>query len=149
LHAGGWLWRWTEGAGGENSSDSIGQRVELERRNAEEALRDDLQPRSSPSAQADNVGAVMLGEIQAMQRACKEDEELAVLYRSGEETIRVLEFIVPAWPVLVLSGVDEAKNTTRIVTTAECVQLICKVMKVQPAAKPVRLGFRVPKPKPE
>lgn len=122
---------------------------EIAKQLAQQALVDHVAPKSSPAAQADNVGAVMLGEIQAMQRACKEDEELAVLYRSGDETIRVLEFLVPAWPVLVLSGVDEAKNTTRIVTTAECMQLICKVMKVQPSAKPVRLGFRVPKPKPE
>ena len=91
----------------------------------------------------------MLGQIQAMQKACKEDEELVVLFRSGTETIRVLEFIVPSWAVLVLAGVDEAKNTTRVVTTPESVQLVCKVMKVQPPGKAVRVGFRVPKPKPE
>jgi hypothetical protein len=122
---------------------------EIARQLAQQALVDQIAPNPSTSTQANSVGAVMLGEIQAMQRACKEDEELAVLFRSGEETIRVLEFIVPSWPVLVLGGVDEAKNTTRVVTTAESVQLICKVMKVQPPAKPVRVGFRIPKPKPE
>src|ERR1035441_1994965 len=43
LLAGGWHLRRTEGGVGENSSDSIGQRIEPERRNAEEALRDNYQ----------------------------------------------------------------------------------------------------------
>jgi len=84
-----------------------------------------------------------------MQKACREDEELVVLFRSGAETVRVLEFIVPSWQVLVLAGVDEAKNTTRVVSAAESVQLVCKVMKVQPPGKPARVGFRLPKPTPE
>ena len=48
-----------------------------------------------------------------------------------------------------VAGVDEAKNTTRVVSTADSVQLVCKVLKVQPPGKPARVGFRVPKPKPE
>jgi hypothetical protein len=122
---------------------------EIAKQLAQQALADQLTPKASTPAQPDSVGAIMLGQIQAMQKACKEDEELAVLFRSGSETIRVLEFIVPSWTVLVLAGVDEAKNTTRIVSTPESVQLVCKVMKVHPAAKPARLGFRLPKPKPE
>src|ERR1035437_4202562 len=39
-----WRLRRTEGALGENSSDSIGQRIEPEGRNAKEALRDNHQP---------------------------------------------------------------------------------------------------------
>jgi hypothetical protein len=116
---------------------------------AQQALVDQVTPKPSSPAQAESVGAVMLGEIQAMQRACKEDEELVVLFRSGPETVRVFEIIVPSWPVMVLAGVDESRHTTRVVTTAESVQLVCKVMKVQPPAKPARLGFRIPKPKPE
>ena len=113
---------------------------------AQHALADQSKPKPSTPAPLDSVGAVMLGEIQAMQKACKEDEELVVLFRSGSETIRVLEFIVPSWTVLVLAGVDEAKNTTRVVSTAESLQLVCKVMKVQPPGKPARVGFRIPKP---
>jgi hypothetical protein len=122
---------------------------EIAKQLAQQALADQLTPKSSTPAQPDSVGAIMLGQIQAMQKACKEDEELVVLFRSGAETVRVLEFIVPSWPVLVLAGVDEAKNTTRIVSTPESLQLICKVMKVQPSGKPTRLGFRIPKPKPQ
>jgi hypothetical protein len=113
---------------------------------AQQALADQSAPAPSTPTQLDSVGAIMLGQIQAMQKACKEDEELVVLFRSGPETVRVREIIVPSWPVLVLAGVDEAKNTTRVVSTAESVQLICKVMKVQPPGKPSRVGFRIPKP---
>jgi hypothetical protein len=122
---------------------------EIAKQLAQQALADQLAPKPSAPALPDSVCAIMLGQVQAMQRACKEDEELVVLFRSGSETIRVLEFIVPWWTVLVLAGVDEAKNTTRIVSTPESVQLVCKVMKVQPPGKPSRLGFRLPKPKPE
>ncbi len=122
---------------------------EIAKQLAQHALADQIAPQPSAPAQVDSVGAIMLGQIQAMQKACKEDEELVVLFRSGSETVRVLEFIVPSWTVLVLAGMDEAKNTTRVVSTPESVQLVCKVMKVQPPGKPARVGFRIPKPKPE
>ena len=123
--------------------------IEIAKQLAQDALADQVVPQPSTPTQMDSVGAIMLGQIQAMQKACREDEELVVLFRSGPETVRVLEFIVPSWPVLVLAGVDEAKNTTRVVSTPESVQLICKVIKVQPPGKPARVGFRVPKPKPQ
>ena len=119
---------------------------ELAKQLAHQALADQMAPAPSAPAQPDSPGAIMLGQIQAMQRACKEDEELVVLVRSGPETIRVLEIIVPSWQVMVLAGVDEAKNTARLVSTPESVQLVCKVMKVRPPAKPARVVFRVPKP---
>jgi hypothetical protein len=122
---------------------------EIAKQLAQQALVDQIAPEPSTPKPPGSVGAIMLGQIQAMQKACKEDEELMVLFRSGPETVRVLEFIVPCWPVLVLAGVDEAKNTTRIVSAPESVQLVCKVMKVQPPGRPARLAFHVPKPKPE
>ncbi len=119
---------------------------EIAKQLAQQALADQSAPRPAAPARLDSAGPIMLGQIQAMQKACREDEELVVLFRSGSETVRVLEFIVPSWPVLVLAGVDEAKNTTRVVSTAESLQLVCKVMKVQPPGKPARVGFRMPKP---
>ena len=121
---------------------------EIAKQLAQHALADRAVPKPPTPVPFDTVGAIMLGQIQAMQKACKEDEELVVLFRSGSETVRVLEFIVPSWTVLVLAGVDEAKNTTRVVSTPESIQLVCKVMKVQPPGKPTRVGFRLPKPKP-
>ena len=122
---------------------------EIAKQLAQQALVDQVAPEPSSPKQPGSVGAVMLGQIQAMQKACKEDEELMVLFRSGPETVRVLEIIVPTWTVMVLAGLDEAKNTTRVVSAAESVQLVCKVMKVQRPGKPARVAFRVPKPKPE
>ncbi len=122
---------------------------EIAKQLAQHALADQAAPQPSTPTQLGSVGAIMLGQIQAMQKACKEDEELVILVRSGSETIRVLEFIVPSWTVLVLAGVDEAKNTTRVVSTPESVQLVSKVMKVQPPGKPARVNFRLPKPKPK
>jgi hypothetical protein len=118
---------------------------EIAKQLAQHALADQSAPKPAAPPQSDSAGSIMLGQIQAMQKACKEDEELLVLFRSGPETIRVLEFIVPSWPVLVLAGLDEAKNTTRVLSTAESLQLVCKVMKVQPPRKPARVGFRIPK----
>jgi hypothetical protein len=122
---------------------------EIAKQLAQQALVDQIAPQPSTQAQPDSVGAIMLGQIQAMQRACKEDEELVVLFRSVSETVRVLEFIVPSWSVFVLAGLDEAKNLTRVVSTPDSVQLVCKLMKVQPPGKPARVGFRLPKAKPE
>lgn len=119
---------------------------EIAKQLAQQALADQVAPAPAAAAQTENAGAVMLGQVQAMQRACKEDEELVVLFRSGPETIRVFEFIVPTWQVLVLAGVDEAKNTTRVVSTPGCTQLVCRIVKVPPPGKPARVGFRLPKP---
>ena len=84
-----------------------------------------------------------------MQNALKEEQELVVLVNTGAETIRVLEFFMPSWRIVVLTGVDGAKNITRIISPIESTQLICKVMKAQPSAKPARVNFILPKSKPE
>lgn len=97
----------------------------------------------------ESVGAILIGQVQAMQKALKEDQELVVLYQAGAETVRVLEFFVPSWNVFVLTGIDTEKNITRVISPVESLQLICKVMKVQAPAKPARVGFVTPKPKSE
>jgi len=111
-----------------------------------ESLRSS-KPTAGPAAE--NATLTIIGQIQAMQKALKEDEELLVLCTAAGETIRVLEMFVPSWQVVVLTGIDAEKNITRLVAPAETLQLVCKSMKVQPPAKPTRIGFIVPKPKPE
>lgn len=111
-----------------------------------EALR---APKPAPPAATDQVGAILLGQVQAMQKALKEDEELVVLFNTGTEVVRVLEFFVPNWNLFVLSGIDTERNVTRALAPAASLQLVCKVMKVDAETKPVRVGFVVPKPKPE
>ena len=124
---------------------------------AQQALLDSLRPADAaqvseslktnrPAATSgENVCAVILGQIQAMQKAVKEDEELVVLLHNGLETIRVLEIYLPSWNVTVLTGIDTERNLTRVIAPADHLQLICKVMKVQVGAKPVKVALIAPK----
>ena len=89
----------------------------------------------------------MLAQVQAMQKALKEDEELIVLFHAGVETVRVLEFFFPSWQVAVLNGIDPEKAVTRVISPVESLQLVCKVVKAP--AKPTRINFFTPKPKSE
>jgi hypothetical protein len=98
------------------------------------------------AASGENVGTIVLGQIQAMQRALKEDEELLVLLHNGLETMRVMEIYVPSWSVAVLSGIDSDRNLTRVIAPVESLQLICKVMKAPTGAKPVKVAVIAPKP---
>ena len=107
-------------------------------------------PKSGPPPQEENVAAILIGQLQAMQKACKEEDELVVLCNTGLETLRVLEVFVPSWKVVVLTGIDTDKRITRIISPAESLQLVCKQMSVTPPAKPTRIRFITPKPtKPE
>jgi hypothetical protein len=94
-------------------------------------------------------GAVILGQIQAMQRPLKEDQELLVQLRAGGETLRVREIFVPTSHVLVFAGVDAEGHVTRIITPASAAQIVCKIVPVTPGATPVRVNVLTPKPQPK
>jgi len=115
-----------------------------------DTIKDALDPPAKPAPpQPESVGAVILSQLQAMQRALKQDEELVILCNTGAETIRIFEVFVPSPQVFVLSGADGGRNVTRIISTSDSLQLVCKVMKALDPAKPVRVGFIMPKPKPD
>lgn len=95
----------------------------------------------------ETAGAVILGQLQAMQKALKEDEELLVQAHTGAETVRVLDVYLPSWQVAVLSGVDGQGRTTRVIAPADTLQLVCKVAKT--AGKAHRVGLVPPKTKAE
>ena len=105
------------------------------------------QEKPPAAAPGENLGTVIVGQIQAMQRACKEDQELVVLCTAGHETLRILEFFAPAPQVLVMTGIDTERNITRVILPVGAVQLVCKVMSVQAGGKPARINFINPKPK--
>ena len=112
---------------------------------AEQAL---ASAKSSPApAQPESACAAILGQVQAMQKALKEDEELVVTFHAGPETVRVLEFFVPSPQVVVLKGYDGARSGARVVSHVEALQLVCKVAKVPAGARPARIAFVSPKPK--
>jgi hypothetical protein len=114
---------------------------------AEQAIRNAVNPPAAPP-RPENPGAAMLAQVQGMQKALKEDEELLVLFHAGAETIRVLEFFFPSWQVAVLTGVDNAKSTTRVISGVESLQLVCKVTKAAPGAAPARIKFVTPRDSP-
>jgi hypothetical protein len=99
--------------------------------------------KSTPHAPADLCGSI-LGQLQAMQKAVKEDQELMVSFRNGPETIRVLEIFVPSPKVFVLTGLDPEKNLTRIISPVESTQLICKLLKA--SGQPVAVRIVTPRP---
>jgi hypothetical protein len=103
------------------------------------------EPAAPAPAQTENVGAVLLGQVAAMQKALKEDEELVVTFQSGAERIRVMEIFTPSRHVAVLSGHDADRNVTRVISPVDALQLICKVMKAPAGAKPARVGLVIPK----
>ena len=94
-------------------------------------------------------GAIIVSQIQAMQNACKDDQELVIMLSAGADLVRVLEVFAPSWKVLVLTGIDDQKQITRVVCPAETLQLVCKQMAAPEGSKPARVRFVVPKPKPE
>ena len=98
------------------------------------------------AAPGENLLATILGQIQAMQKALKEDDELLVLVHNGLETMRVMEVYAPSWGVAVLTGIDAERNLTRVISPAENLQLTCKVMKVAAGGKPVRVAVIGPRP---
>jgi len=102
-------------------------------------------PKPAAPPPPETVGATILKQVQAMQTALKENEELVVLFHNGLETLRVMDFFVPSPQVMVLAGLDAEKNIMRVVAAADSLQLTCKVMKLQPPAKPARIRFLTPK----
>jgi hypothetical protein len=96
-----------------------------------------------------DTGAIIIGQIQAMQRPLREDQELLVAFRAGDEMLRVKEIFVPSPQVLVFAGVDEEGNVTRVIAPVETAQVVCKVVPVAAGASPLRVNVLTPKPPPK
>lgn len=122
---------------------------ELTRQLAQQALlsNSSKEPAHTPAAAPDQLGPVILGQIAAMQKAVKEEEELVLIFSAGAERIRVHEIFLPSWRVAVLSGVDAAGAPARAIAPVDSLQLVARVARVQPGAKPARISLLAPKPK--
>jgi hypothetical protein len=99
------------------------------------------------TAAAENVGAILFGQLHGMQKALKEDEELVVWFTSGAERLRVMEIFLASPKLAVLSGHDSERTLTRVIAPVEALQLVAKVTKAPAGAKPVRVGLVMPKGK--
>ena len=115
---------------------------DLTKQLASQAIRIAVNPPPTPP-RVENAGTVMLAQLQAMQKALKDDEELIVLVHAGGETVRVLEFYFPSWQVVVLTGVDA--GVTRVVAAVESLQLVCRVGKAAAGAAALRIKFVTPR----
>ena len=118
--------------------------ADLTKQLAQQAILSATEKEDKP-APTESVGSILLAQIHAMQKALKEDEELAVYFQNGSEKIRVMEIYFPNWKLAVLTGPDADRVLSRVVTPAESVQLIVKVMKVPAGTKPNRVGLVAPK----
>lgn len=125
-----------------------GQAIEGTKNTVLEAMRPPDPPKT-PEPKPVDTGAVILGQIQAMQRPLQGDQELAVLFRAGEEILRVHEIFVPNTKVLVFAGFDAEGSVTRVISPVDSAQVVCKIIKVQPGALPLRVNVLTPKLRPE
>ena len=117
---------------------------DLTKQLASQAIRNAVNPPPAPP-RPENPGTAVLAQLQAMQKALKEDEELAVSVHAGGETVRVLEVYFPSWQVAVLTGVDKDMSITRVVAAVESLQLVCKISKPAAPTAPSRIKFVTPR----
>jgi hypothetical protein len=113
---------------------------------AQQAILNVTAPKEAPKEttappQAENVGATIVAQLNAMQKALKENEELLVFFQG----IRVMEIYLPTWGVAVLSGVGQDRAMARAISPVEALQLVVRVGKAQAGAKPARLSVVTPK----
>lgn len=128
-----------------------GQAFEATKKNVIEAITgpEPAKPAEKPAPVPESVGGIILGQIQAMQRPLKDDQELLVLYHTGAEMLRVTEIFVPSLQVFVLSGLDEKQHAMRALVPAELARLVCRIVPVAADARPVRVNVLSPRPRPE
>jgi hypothetical protein len=107
----------------------------------------DTPAQAAAPPQADNVGAIIFGQIHGLQKALKDDEELVVWFANAGEKLRVMEIFLPSPKLAVLSGHDAQHNLTRVISPVDALQLVAKVMKVPAGAKAARVGLVLPKAK--
>jgi hypothetical protein len=127
------------------------QAVESTKNSVLDAVRTPAPPKSAtaPAPNAQDIGAAVIAQIQAMQRPLKEDQELAVLFRAGDEMLRVTEIFVPNSEVLVFAGTDSQGNITRVISPVGAAQVVCRIVKVQPGATASRVNVLTPRPQPK
>ena len=105
-------------------------------------------PADATEVAPNHLGAILIGQVQAMQNALKEDQELQVSCTIGNETIRLTELFAPSAGVLVLTGLDKEKGISRIIAATGTIQLLCKPVQA-PSGKGTRIRFVIPRVKSE
>jgi len=128
------------------------QAIESTKNSVMDAVRTPNPPKPAeqkPVAAPPDTGAAIVAQIQAMQRPLKDDQELAVLFRAGDEMLRINEIFVPNPEVLVFAGVDSNGNVTRVISPVNAAQVVCRILKVPSGAAPSRVNVLTPRPQPK
>lgn len=94
------------------------------------------------------IGPIILGQLQGMQRVLRDDQELRVEFYTGTETMHVLEIFVPTPQVFVLSGTDSSReHAVRVITPAASATFTTRIAKVDAGKTPMKLSILTPRPK--
>jgi hypothetical protein len=128
------------------------QAIESTKNTVLDAVRtpEQVKPAESRAAPAVvDTGSAIVAQIQAMQRPLKDDQELVVSFRAGDEMLRVNEIFVPNTEVLVFAGVDSQGNITRVISPVNAAQVVCRILKVLPGATAARVSVLTPRPQPK
>jgi hypothetical protein len=96
---------------------------------------------------SDNVAALVMQQVGAMQAALKDDQELLVHCTAAGVTLRVMELFAPSPKLLVITGQDAERGLARVITPADAIQLVCRPVAVKGDAKALRVRLITPKPK--
>ena len=112
-------------------------------------MKDVMDSISPAEPSPDNIAAAIMAQVQAMQNALKEDQELVATCTAAGETLRVLELFAPSPKVIVVTGLDRERVLTRAISPVDALQLVCKPFAVKPGSKPTRIRFITPRAKPE
>lgn len=112
-----------------------------------DSLSDGGAKETPAAADEGNLSAAILAQVQAMQSALKDDQELVVTCTVGAATLRVHELFAPSSRMMVVTGMDTDRAITRVISPAAALQLVCKPTAVRPEMKPVRIRLVLPKPK--
>lgn len=112
---------------------------EIAKQFAKQAVGEQVKEMLDPAKPAapDTLPAAIIGQIQAMQKALKEDQELVVYFND----IRVVEVYAPSAQLIVLTGHDPQRALTRVITPAISTQLVCKVFKIPAGATPAKVNL--------
>ncbi len=117
---------------------------EITRQLAQQAIGEAVKGASTP-APPDHPCATVLAQLQAMQKALKEDEELLVLCHAAGETVRVVEIFLPSWQVAVLTAIDKERGVVRVISALDRLDFVCKAVKAHNPAKPARINIIPPR----
>jgi hypothetical protein len=78
---------------------------------------------------------------ESMVPGLKGDEEIAIFYETGKETIRVSHLKMASNSVLILTGEDENGNGTAVAGYFKSMQLIYKKLKLGEKKERTPIGF--------